>query len=468
MINCSPRGSHSSPLSVTSIIAQDLEVEKSFYAQGHLDINKTTIGGRRVVKAINRNTGYINITGDANFEPQVPSSEMLETLKGKSNPYMVIRQSGRDCLELGGWHLEAQREGVFLIAAGLADPGAGRGRPYLVDWGIKAIQWGFDRQAVDGGFAAVNKAGEYVGTCDLEHQTVFFIEAAAHAYLLLAAAGQNNTPEIQAWPSKIRKAALWMMSENVRRPITLKNSNGTIDENAGRDPVWKLLQDGATRYGHRAFVVASALGMSYKVLELSSAFQGDDSGMFAQKIENILNTSDGNVRMEQGGIGSVAFHSENGGPDTSYQMVSLMYASRLARFFPNSGFTSRLMNHITLSSAWAETRMVSCDASCDAESGVCSVGTNSKLNSVNDMQELREAILALDSITLSLDGNTRVTADSRETTASGSSKNMVDMHRAVRALKYIAVLKSNRNDSETASAFNQYLSKAARCYLNTP
>ena len=174
------------------------------------------------------------------------------------------------------WFIEQQRYGADRVQAGVVLNDAA-----LVSMGLRVLQWGFARQAADGGFP---------GTGDPVHSTSLFVEAAARSACLLqrsgvplfAKEGEKLTPKVLA-------AARWLAERE--------------GDPAAR--AWTL-----DPYTHRFYLRAAALGEA-------AALTGDHA--LAQAAANLAR--DGLAKQLPDGT-----NPEKGGFDVSYQLVGLYYA----------------------------------------------------------------------------------------------------------------------------------------------
>jgi hypothetical protein len=99
---------------------------------------------------------------------------------------------------------------------------------------------------------------------------------------------------------------------------------------------------------------------------------------------------------------------------------------------------------------WSEGRMVGCDQMSSEKD---------EPDQNKSLSEIRQYTESLANIGFSMIGNARVTAEGIEQTTGGTAKNTVDLHRAIRALKYWAELDSSDNN-----IFNSYTAKVSSCY----
>jgi hypothetical protein len=175
----------------------------------------------------------------------------------------------------GAWYIEEQRYGFDALLAGLA-----YGRQDLVQRAETIFDWGFRQQRTDGSFPCG----------DAYHSASFFVEAAAHAALLLQASGMAdaNRAWVDAVKPKLGLAAAWMMDPAHEVPGRRKDAP----------------------YTHRNYLDAAALGECGVLL--------GDSSMVARSKEYM---EQGLARQDPSG-----FNPEKGGWDTSYHCVGLLYA----------------------------------------------------------------------------------------------------------------------------------------------
>ncbi len=177
----------------------------------------------------------------------------------------------------GPWFIEAQRYGADLVEAGLVC-----GSPETAALGWRVIDWGFDRQAADGGFA---------GTGDPFHSTSFFVESVARALLLT----EDVTPsdavaKREHYAPKLAAAAAWMRRDDVLRRGLANN----------------------TPYTHRRWLVAAAWGLTARVTHdeplAHAAAESARAGLALQRSDGV--------------------NPEKNGFDVSYQALGLLMAER--------------------------------------------------------------------------------------------------------------------------------------------
>jgi hypothetical protein len=207
------------------------------------------------------------------------------------------------------WYIEEQRAGEPLILAGLIHHDAA-----AIDAGIKMFNWGFAHQAADGSFH---------GTGDAFHSTALFVEAVAHASLLLGQSPQAEqyADQVTDWIPKLYEATEWMV----------------------RPKVWTTGVAHDAPYTHRYYLDADALG-------LTSLLVGGDAKLMDHAHELL---SQGLARQRADGI-----NPERGGNDSSYQAVGLVYAERWAVYFRNDDFTPAVRAMVERGLPWEESRIL--------------------------------------------------------------------------------------------------------------
>jgi hypothetical protein len=178
------------------------------------------------------------------------------------------------------WFIEIQRDGAYLIEAGLA-----LGRPDLTEAGLRAFDWGFRRQR-DGGFP---------GTGDPFHSVSMFVSYVARALIEIRESGDQAQisrfgPVVNAMLPQLHEAARWLV-----RPEILRRGKSNDRP-----------------YTHRRWILAAALGQTAVLTH------DDPLGAVARTFAN-----DGLSLQREDGV-----NPEKGGFDVSYQMVGVMEASR--------------------------------------------------------------------------------------------------------------------------------------------
>jgi hypothetical protein len=207
------------------------------------------------------------------------------------------------------WFIEEQRGGEPLIISGIL-----KNDPSAIELGFKVFDWGFARQAADGSFP---------GTSDDFHSTSFFVQAVSRSMLFIqqSPVASKYKARIDKYKPLVRRAARWMITPNM----------------------WAVGLKRNLPYTHRSYLVAAALG-------LTSKLTGD------QELLSYSRQSLNNAILVQLANG---VNPENGGFDTSYQMVGLMYAEMWVSYFPNDSMTPKVIAMINKGLAWGGTRILS-------------------------------------------------------------------------------------------------------------
>lgn len=206
------------------------------------------------------------------------------------------------------WFIEEQRYGEYLIVGGLL-----KNDPEAIEAGFKMFEWGFSQQAADGSFQ---------GTRDAFHSTSFFVAAVARTLLVIKQSPQSDLyqDKVAYYTPLVRKAARWMISPDV----------------------WARGVKNNEPYTHRYYLVAAALGLTGKLTGdrklIDYARQSIREGLALQRADGV--------------------NPEKGGPDSSYQMVGVVYASRWIIYFPQDRITPRVRQMIERALDWQETRIL--------------------------------------------------------------------------------------------------------------
>ncbi len=173
------------------------------------------------------------------------------------------------------WLIEEQRYAIDAVIAGI-----GYHRQDLIERGEAIFDWGFRHQRPDGSFDCPDRF----------HSMSFFVEAAAHAALLLRAsdmAAANEGWVARAAP-RLGAAVQWMMAPENAVPGQAKDAPYTHRDYLDADAIGEtgvLLHDGAMIRASRAYV---------------------ERGLARQDVSG--------------------FNPEKGGSDTSYHAVGLLFA----------------------------------------------------------------------------------------------------------------------------------------------
>jgi len=257
------------------------------------------------------------------------------------------------------WFIEGQRYGADLIQSGVA-----MNDRKMIAGGIRALDWGFQRQGADGSFP---------GTGDPYHSTSLFVEAAARGLLLLTdydAAAYRDT--IKRDTPKVRAAANWLTQPDI--------------EDKGRR--------NARPYTHRRWVLASALSQS-------SVLTGDDGLMRSAR-----DFAEDGLRLQQ----ADGVNPEHGGSDTSYQAYGVLQAERYLIADPGGPLQGRVKGMITRALDWEVAHISDwgdVDESEDSRTGV-EIARNGKVKKL-DYVSLQQAL----TIGSSLTGDARYKAAAR-------------------------------------------------------
>ncbi len=177
------------------------------------------------------------------------------------------------------WFIENQRGGSDLVEAGVA-----LGDRKLVDAGLREFEWGYARQAKDGGFPE---------TGDPFHSTSIFVLDSGRALIALRERREEFPefmPRLDKLAAQLGAAANWML-----QPAVLERG-----------------KRGNMPYTHRRWIVAAALGQ---------ASQLTGNARFAKAAAEFA--EDGIKLQREDGE-----NPEKGGFDVSYQMVDGLNGSR--------------------------------------------------------------------------------------------------------------------------------------------
>lgn len=212
-----------------------------------------------------------------------------------------------DRTHTGQWYIEQQRYGSDAVCAGVAKQEAA-----AIERGVSILRWGFEQQQPDGSFDCP----------DTFHSTSFFLEAAAHACLLLKASqyADQYAPTIEWMKPRILKTALWMTEPAVEEKG--KRSNAP--------------------YAHRRYLVAAALG--------EAGVLCDSPSLIAKSKVYI---SEGIAMLDPSG-----FNPEKGGYDSSYDAVGLFYAERYYDLVADTETRDQLHKMLEKGYAWLRTRIL--------------------------------------------------------------------------------------------------------------
>ncbi|PHM10995.1 hypothetical protein CK516_05335 [Nostoc sp. 'Peltigera malacea cyanobiont' DB3992] len=206
------------------------------------------------------------------------------------------------------WYIESQQYGEQAIIGGLV-----KNDPQAIQGGFKIFDWGFAQQVDDGSFFM---------TGDRFHSTSFFVEAVAHALLVIQQSPHSKQYAFQVAKYKplVHRAARWMISSKV----------------------WEQGIRHNRPYTHRRYLVATALGLTGKLTDDQELIQ------YAHK-----SIEDGLSLQRPDGV-----NPEKNGHDSSYQMVGVIYAQRWVMYFPQDTITPKVVAMINKSLLWEQTRIL--------------------------------------------------------------------------------------------------------------
>ena len=206
------------------------------------------------------------------------------------------------------WFIEEQRHGSDAIVGGIA-----KEDPSAIERGLKILRWGFQQQQPDGSFACP----------DTFHSTSFFVEASAHACLLLSASpfAARYAKDVNWIEPRLLKAALWMTEPSVETEGRRSNAP----------------------YTHRRYLVAAALGETG--ILTNNRFLVDHSAVYIQEGTSLQDPS--------------GFNPEKGGYDCSYHAVGLIYAERYYDLVADGALKNQLFGMLKKGAAWLASRVQS-------------------------------------------------------------------------------------------------------------
>jgi hypothetical protein len=229
--------------------------------------------------------------------------------------------------QTGNWYIEEQRYGVDAILGGIANQNTA-----AIERGLKILHWGFEQQQSDGSFNCP----------DAFHSTSFFVEAAAHACLLLGASpyGQQYAVQIDWLKPRVLLSALWMVQPSV--------------ENLGRKR--------NTPFVHRRYLVAAALG---------------EAGVLCSN-QALIDRSKEYIREGISLQDPSGFNPEKGGYDCNYQAAGMVFAERYYDLVADEEQKQQLHRMLQKANAWLASR-VSADGTLDT-AGDTRVGSGQELS----------------------------------------------------------------------------------------
>lgn len=208
---------------------------------------------------------------------------------------------------VGNWYIEEQRYGSDAILGGIAQQDAA-----AIERGLKILRWGFEQQQSDGSFNCP----------DAFHSTSFFVEAAAHASLLLGASryAEQYAGETDWLKPRVRAAALWMMQPSVE--VLGRKHNAP--------------------YTHRRYLVAAALG---------------EAGVLCTE-PALIDRSKDYIREGISLQDPSGFNPEKGGYDCNYQAVGLVFAERYYDLVADQELRRELERMLGKANTWLSNRVL--------------------------------------------------------------------------------------------------------------
>jgi hypothetical protein len=208
---------------------------------------------------------------------------------------------------VGKWYIEEQRSGADAVCAGISQQDSA-----AIERGLKILRWGFEQQQPDGSFNCP----------DAFHSTSFFVEAAAHASLLLTASpfAERYAQEIDWMKPRVLKAALWMAQPAIEKPGRKHN-----------EP-----------YTHRCYLVAAAFG---------------ETGVLCGN-QFLIDKSKEYIRLGISRQDPSGFNPEKGGYDCSYHAVGLVFAERYYDVVADAELKKELFPMLKSANAWLRSRLL--------------------------------------------------------------------------------------------------------------
>ena len=208
--------------------------------------------------------------------------------------------------EADHWLIEEQRYAVDAVIAGI-----GHHRQDLVERGERIFDWGFAQERPDGSFACPDRF----------HSASFFVEAAAHAALLLRASNMAVANEgwVEHASPKLRLAARWMLAPANASPGQAHDAP----------------------YAHRFYLDADALGETGLLTgdaELVAASRGYVERGLARQVPSGSNP-------------------EKGGSDTSYHSVGLLFAATYYTLVADDALRAEMRPMADRGLAWLAARV---------------------------------------------------------------------------------------------------------------
>ncbi|MEH2253313.1 hypothetical protein [Nostoc sp.] len=297
-----------------SILFLSQVVTKSVYSTAATHNSSTIDAGMHLLVKENKQTP-IQFSSKTDFEHE--STDLIANVlyRKPSNLYNLMQPNGAYSInadwerqQANKWYIETQKYSEEAIIGGLV-----KNNPQAIQAGFKMFDWGFAHQANDGSFFL---------TGDRFHSTSFFVEAVAHALLVIqqSPGSKQYAYQVAKYKPLLHRAARWMILPNVWKNGIRRNKP----------------------YAHRRYLVATALGLTGKLT-------GDEELIkYARK-----SIQDGLSLQHPDGV-----NPEKGGYDSSYQMAGVMFAQRWVTYFPNDSLSQRVTAMIERALSWEQTRIL--------------------------------------------------------------------------------------------------------------
>ncbi|MCS6996375.1 MAG: hypothetical protein NZ533_05365 [Casimicrobiaceae bacterium] len=206
----------------------------------------------------------------------------------------------------GTWFIDEQRFAATLVGAGI-----NRNRRDLIEAGLRALEWGFQQQGTNGGFA----------TPEPVISSAYFVAAAAYSLWLVEAAGASETLAARwsALRPRLARAASWL-------------------ERAAEDDA---MASEFELFTSRRIVVGYALAMSGRVLETAQLVRSGE-----RHLREALR------RQHEAG-----YFLERGGFDVGFQAEALVYLLRFYDQVASAEARRQFERPIVRALAWLESRV---------------------------------------------------------------------------------------------------------------
>ena len=184
----------------------------------------------------------------------------------------------------------------------------------LIRQGLEAFRYGFEHQASDGSFGAI-QTEEYA----------FFLQSVSHSLLLLRETrfGTRHSDDLRYYRKRVTAAVPHMVEREA----------------------WSAFKQRNGSYAHTGYTVATALALAARITtdeELRPRLE--------RRAQRALEL--GLSRQRDDGV-----NPELGGYDVRYQMAGLTYAERWAIYFPRHPLTPAVRTMIRRGLRWMSTRV---------------------------------------------------------------------------------------------------------------